>query len=55
MKITVPVTIPDYVYLFYQKASEEMQLTAPQELMARILILYAGTLSEEILKNKTDS
>lgn len=55
MKITVSVTVPDYVYLFYEKTSEELNLCTPQELMARALTLYAGTLSNKILRDKLDT
>jgi len=55
MKITVSVTVPDYVYLFYQKASETLPQRTPQELMAQALTLFAGTVSEKILLDKKDS
>lgn len=51
MEITTSVTIPDYVYLFYQKAADELHLRKTEDIMAQVLIQCAGHLSQEILKN----
>lgn len=51
MEITTSVTVPDYVYLFYQKAAQEMHLSKADDLMAVALLRCSQSLSEEILMN----
>ena len=51
MEITTSVTIPDYVYLFYQKAAQELQLSRPEDMMEMALLRCAESLSEQILSN----
>ena len=52
MKITRSVTIPDYVYLFYEKVAQELQLPKPEDRMSDVLIRCAGTLSQGILEKR---
>ena len=54
MKITVSITLPDYVYLFYQKVAEELNAQTTEEIMSNTLTICAGTLSQDILKDKLD-
>lgn len=49
MDITTSITVPDYVYLFYQKAAREMHLAKTEDLMAATLLRCAESLSEQIL------
>lgn len=51
MKITFSITVPDYVFLFYEKAATELGISKTEDLMAEALLRYAGQLSEEILSN----
>ena len=51
MELTTSVTVPDYVYLFYQKAAQEMHLSKAEDLMAVALLRCSQSLSEAILTN----
>ena len=51
MKIGTTVDVEDYVYKFYQKAAIEMGNTTPEKLMSQALMMYAGMVSADILKN----
>ena len=50
VKITTAVTIPDYVYDFYQKGAERLNRESPEEMMEIALAQYAGRVALELLK-----
>lgn len=48
MDVSVTVTVPDYVYAFYQKVSAQMSPCTVEEIMASALFRYAGIVVEEL-------
>lgn len=52
MDITVTLTIPDYVFSFYQKVAAQMPDHTVQEVMAQALYGYAGIVAEELQTNR---
>lgn len=54
MEITTSITVPDYVYLFYQKVSQHLGDRNTEEIMASALLAYAGFLSEEVIACKQE-
>lgn len=48
MDIPVTITVPDYVYAFYKKVSEQMPSRTVEEIMASALFRYAGIVAEEL-------
>jgi len=49
MKITVNITVPDFVYQFYAKVSSDLGDRTTEEAMSDALFIYAGMVSQEIL------
>lgn len=49
MKISVSVTIPDYVYDFYKTGATRLNRDTPEEMMEIALEHYAGMDAKEIL------
>lgn len=52
MDVSVTVTIPDYVFAFYQKIAEQMPPHTVQEIMSDALFRYAGNVAEEMNSNE---
>ena len=52
MDITIPITIPDYLYDFYKTGAAQLQRESPEEMMATALEQYAGIVAIELLKAK---
>ena len=52
MDVSVTVTVPDYVFSFYQKIAEQMPPHTVQEVMSDALFCYAGTVAEEMNSGK---
>lgn len=50
MDVLVKLTVPNYIYQFYDQASRHIADRSPEEIMADALSAYAGLLSEEISK-----
>ncbi len=48
MDISVTITVPDYVYAFYKKVSEQMSPHTVEAIMASALFRYAGIVAEEL-------
>ena len=48
MDIPVTITVPDYIYAFYKKVSEQMPSHTIEEIMASALFRYAGIVAEEL-------
>ena len=48
MDVSVTVTVPDYVYAFYKKVSEQMPGQTVEQIMASALFRYAGIVVEEL-------
>ena len=52
MNVTIKVNIPDYIYRFYNGASQYIAECSPEKLMADALSAYAGMLSKDIAKER---
>lgn len=51
MEIITTISVPDYVYQFYQKVSEHIgDGRTTEDIMSSALLTYAGFLSEEVIK-----
>lgn len=55
MDVTTSITVPDYVYLFYQRVSREFGDRSTEEIMASALLAYAYHFSSEVLGFKDDT
>ena len=54
MEIAAKITVPDYIYRFYADASQCIHGRTPEDVMADALAAYAGMLSDEIARRKTN-
>lgn len=54
MEIAAKITVPDYIYRFYADASRCIHGRTPEDVMADALTAYAGMLSDEIARRKTN-
>ncbi|MGN0976848.1 MAG: hypothetical protein ACI4PH_02230 [Faecousia sp.] len=52
MDIMVKLTVPNYVYRFYQQASQHVANCTTEEIMADALSAYAGLLSDKVSKER---
>lgn len=50
MDVSIKLTVPGYVYRFYQDASRHVAQSSPEDIMADALCAYAGLLNKEIAK-----
>lgn len=48
MDVMIKLTIPNYIFRFYQDASRHVADSSPEHLMADALCAYAGLLSEPV-------
>ena len=48
MNVSVKLTVPGYIYQFYQEASRHVNQSCPEDIMADALCAYAGLLNKEI-------
>lgn len=55
MDVLVKITVPNYIYRFYSKASQHVANCSAEELMADALSAYAGLLSRDISKKRSQS
>lgn len=55
MDIPVKLTVPNFVYDFYQAAAKHVADCSAEKIMADALSAYAGLLSEDIAKEREDS
>ena len=55
MNIMVKITVPNYVYRFYQQASQHVANCTTEEIMADALSAYAGLLSDEVSKERHEN
>lgn len=53
MDIMVKVTVPGYVYRFYEQAARHVANFTTEELMSDALSAYAGLLSDEIARKRS--
>ncbi len=53
MDITVKLTVPNYIYRFYRNSSLHISGSSPERVMADALSAYAGLLSEDIAKQRS--
>ena len=54
MDVLVKLTVPNYIYRFYDQASNHVADCSPEDIMADALSAYAGLLSDEIAKQRED-
>ena len=54
MDILIKLTVPNYVYRFYKDASRHVAGSTPEKLMADALSAYAGLLSKDIARQRTE-
>lgn len=52
MDVLVKLTVPNYIYQFYDQASRHIADCSPEEVMADALSAYAGLLSEDISRER---
>ena len=50
MNIMVKITVPNYIYRFYQQASRNVADCTAEDIMADALKAYAAIISEEVAK-----
>ena len=55
MNVSVKLTVPDYIYQFYQEASRHVIQCGPEDIMADALCAYAGLLNKEIAQQQKTS
>lgn len=48
MDVRTTISVPDYLFRFYKKASTYAKCT-PEEIMVEALFLFSGTVSEKML------
>ena len=52
MDVTVKLTLPSYIYRFYQNSARHIRESSPEALMADALSAYAGLLSPDIARQR---
>lgn len=52
MDVYIKLTVPGYIYRFYQDASRHVAQSCPEDIMADALCAYAGLLNKEIAKQQ---
>ena len=50
METCTNISVPDFIYRFYAEASQCIQGSTPEDVMADALTAYAGMLSPEIAR-----
>lgn len=50
MEITTTITVPDYVYHFYERVSKEVGDRNTEEIMASALLAYAHFIATEVIE-----
>lgn len=51
MEITTSITVPDFVYFFYQKLATQVGNLTAEQAMAQALLVSAGSAAAEVIKN----
>lgn len=54
MDVLVRLTVPNYIYRFYQQASTHVANCSAEDIMSDALSAYAGLLSEEVSKYREE-
>lgn len=54
MDILTKITVPNYIYRFYEQTSQHVAGYSAEDLMADALSAYAGLISEEVAKKRED-
>lgn len=52
MDVLVKLTVPNYIYKFYDSAAEFIADTSAEDLMADTLTAYAGMISKDVAKER---
>ena len=52
MDVLIKLTVPNYVYRFYEGASQHVAGGSAEDIMSDALSAYAGLLSEDIAKKR---
>ena len=50
MDMLIKITVPSYIYRFYNDASRHVAGSSAEEIMSDALCAYAGMLNEEVAK-----
>lgn len=53
MDVIVKLTVPNYIYRFYRNSSLHISGSSPETVMADALSAYAGLLSEDIARQRS--
>lgn len=53
MRVVVTLEIDDYVYQFYKKGANILQMQ-PKEVMENALFMYAGIIADDLLRSNTN-
>jgi len=54
MDVLVKLTVPNYIYRFYQQASAYVADCSAEDIMSDALSAYAGLLSEDVAKRREE-
>jgi len=52
MDIMIKLTVPNYIYRFYEDASRHVADCSPEAIMSDALCAYAGLLNEDVAKQQ---
>jgi len=52
MDIMIKLTVPNYIYRFYEDASRHVADSSPEAIMSDALCAYAGLLNEDVAKEQ---
>jgi len=52
MDVYVRLTVPGYIYRFYNDASRYVEGSSPEDIMADALCAYAGLLNKEVAQQQ---
>ena len=52
MDVLVKLTVPNYIYRFYQQASSHIADGSPEDIMSDALCAYAGLLDKDMEKQR---
>jgi len=55
MDVYIKLTVPGYIYRFYNDASQHVAGSSAEDIMADALCAYAGLLNEEVAKRQKEA
>ena len=54
MDVLIKLSVPNFIYRFYKDASRHVAGSTPEKLMSDALSAYAGLLSKDIARQRTE-